>query len=141
MNILFNSRPLLRKKLRCMPAKLNSIFNHKCPQCLEGDIFQTKSSYNLKSIAKMNHSCPKCGLDFEREPGYYYGAMYVSYALTVAVGVILFLADMVLFTEFSTSRYLVSLTLLLLLLSPLTFRTARVIWLNLFVKYKPDVKK
>ena len=124
-----------------MLAKLKSIFSHKCPQCLEGDMYQTKSSYQLKDIAKMNHSCPKCGLDFEREPGYYYGAMYVSYALTVAVGVILFLADMVLFTEFSTSRYLVSLTLLLLLLSPLTFRTARVIWLNLFVKYKPDVKK
>ena len=89
----------------------------------------------------MNHSCPKCGLDFEREPGYYYGAMYVSYALTVAIGVSLFVADIVLFSEFNTWYYMLALTLLLLVLSPWTFRTSRVIWLNFFIKYKPEMKR
>ena len=70
-----------------MIAKLYSIFNHKCPRCLEGDIYANKSSYDLKNITNMNHSCDKCELDFEREPGYYYGAMYVSYALTVAFSI------------------------------------------------------
>lgn len=124
-----------------MLAKLKSIFSHKCPQCLEGDMYQTKSSYQLKDIAKMNHSCPKCGLDFEREPGYYYGAMYVSYALTVAIGVSLFVADIVLFSEFNTWSYMLALTLVLLVLSPWTFRTSRVIWLNFFIKYKPEMSK
>lgn len=124
-----------------MLAKLKSIFSHKCPQCLEGDMYQTKSSYQLKDIAKMNHSCPNCGLDFEREPGYYYGAMYVSYALTVAIGVSLFVADIVLFSEFNTWTYMLALTLVLLILSPWTFRTSRVIWLNFFIKYKPEMKR
>jgi len=89
----------------------------------------------------MNHSCPNCGLDFEREPGYYYGAMYVSYALTVAIGVSLFVADIVLFSEFNTWTYMLALTIVLLILSPWTFRTSRVIWLNFFIKYKPEMKR
>lgn len=124
-----------------MFAKLQSIFNHKCPRCLEGDIYATKSSYDLKNITNMKHSCEKCELDFEREPGYYYGAMYVSYALTVAIGVSLFVAYIVLFPTFDSVTYLVALTLLLLVLSPWTFRTSRVIWLNFFIKFKPEIQK
>ncbi|MFM7015748.1 MAG: DUF983 domain-containing protein [Bacteroidota bacterium] len=124
-----------------MLAKLNSIFNHKCPRCLEGDIYSTKSSYDLKNISKMNHSCQQCGLDFEREPGYYYGAMYVSYALTVALAVSLFVAYIVLFPTFDSVVYLVALTTMLLVLAPWTFRTSRVIWLNFFIKFKPEIQK
>ena len=33
----------------------------------------------------MNDPCPVCGLVFEREPGYFLGAMYFSYALAVFI--------------------------------------------------------
>ena len=124
-----------------MIPKLNSIFNHKCPRCLEGDIYANKSSYDLKNITNMRHSCDKCDLDFEREPGYYYGAMYVSYALTVAMTVALFVAYFVLFPTFNSVTYIVALTLMLLALAPWTFRTSRVIWLNFFIKFKPEIQK
>ena len=124
-----------------MIAKLFSIFNHKCPRCLEGDIYVTKSSYDFKNISNMKHECEKCGLDFEREPGYYYGAMYVSYALTVAMAVALFVAYIVLFPTFNSVTYIVALTVMLLVLAPWTFRTSRVIWLNFFIKFKPEIRK
>ena len=31
----------------------------------------------------MRDACPVCGLRFEREPGYFLGAMYVSYGLSI----------------------------------------------------------
>ena len=36
----------------------------------------------------MNETCPHCGVGFEPEPGFYQGAMFVGYAFTVAVIVI-----------------------------------------------------
>ena len=124
-----------------MIAKLFSIFNHKCPRCLEGDVYANKSSYDLKNIANMKHTCDECDLDFEREPGYYYGAMYVSYALTVAMAVALFVAYIVLFPTFNSVTYIVALTVMLLVLAPWTFRTSRVIWLNFFIKFKTEIRK
>ncbi len=58
-------------------------FSHsKCPRCRVGKVFQG-STYSLK-VQKMNEFCPHCELKFEREPGYFYGAMFISYALNVA---------------------------------------------------------
>lgn len=39
----------------------------------------------------MPDHCPECGLSFMPEPGFYYGAMYVSYALTIALSVFNFI--------------------------------------------------
>ena len=48
-----------------------------CPRCQSGAIFQGR-------IAVHEH-CPVCGLKYEREPGYFLGAMYVSYLLVVPI--------------------------------------------------------
>lgn len=56
----------------------------KCPQCRKGDIYIKKNLFAIKDGHKMNKQCSHCELEFEPEPGYYYGAMYVSYMLNVA---------------------------------------------------------
>lgn len=53
-----------------------------CPRCRTGSVF-TGKVYGLK-IQKMNDHCPHCNLRFEREPGYFYVSMFVSYAMSVA---------------------------------------------------------
>ena len=83
----------------------------------------------------MNSKCPVCNEDFKREPGYYFGATYVSYALTVGLGIALFLLLCVIFNV-NVISYLVLFSLLLLALMPLIFRVSRLIWINLFVKYE-----
>ena len=90
----------------------------------------------------MNSNCPHCGQNFEIEPGFYIGAMYVSYAFTVAVlfvvGVLLyfFLVDPPVWV------YVVTTLVLILILYPFIFRYSRVIYLHLFggIRYRPDDK-
>ena len=72
-------------------TKLYSIFNNKCPRCQEGNFFENNNPYNLKKVMKMNEHCPICDLKYQIEPSFFYGAMYVSYGLTVGISIITFL--------------------------------------------------
>ena len=83
----------------------------------------------------MNKRCDVCWEDFQREPGYYFGAAYVSYGLTVGFGGFLFVILCGLF-DFTALQYLLSFTGLLLLLLPPLYRASRLIWINFFVRYK-----
>jgi hypothetical protein len=77
----------------------------------------------------MNDPCPVCGLVFEREPGYFFGAMYFSYAIAVVILVPLFFLLQWLLPE-PLGWLVVPITLLpYLFLVPLVFRYSRVLWL------------
>lgn len=76
----------------------------------------------------MREACAACGLRFEREPGFFVGAMYVSYALALAAGAPLCVALVA--ADVPLGRTLLALTAELLLLLPLLFRYSRVIWLH-----------
>jgi uncharacterized protein (DUF983 family) len=124
-----------------MFPKIKSSFLHKCPRCLEGDMFPDRNAYHLKQTANMHQRCPSCGLNFSPEPGYFYGAMYVSYAFTIAIGVALFLIDYLFFWNLGIAVFLIAFTVVLLSLAPYTFRTSRAIWLNFFHRYDPNWKE
>lgn len=117
-------------------SKLYSIVNNKCPHCHKGNFFETNNAYNLKLFSKMNNRCPQCNEDFKREPGYYFGATYVSYTLTVGFGIALFLLFCVVM-NISTTVFLWTFSILLVVLLPVFYRLARLIWINFFVSYKP----
>jgi hypothetical protein len=88
---------------------------------------------------EMNQRCGVCNEDFRREPGYYFGAMYVSYALTVGLGVLLYLLMCVGFSA-TVTQYFVSFIVLLIVLIPIFYRTARLIWINFFVRYEKPIQ-
>ena len=100
------------------------------------------SPYDLKRFATMRDNCPDCDLKFEREPGFFYGAMYVSYALSV--GIFLVTAFILYFVagDPSVNTYIITVAAVATLLYPLNFRYSRVIFLNIFggVKYNPSRK-
>ncbi len=56
-------------------SALQGILHHVCPRCRQGPIF--------RGWLAMHDTCPVCALKFNREQGYYIGAMYVSYALSI----------------------------------------------------------
>ncbi len=118
-------------------GKLYSIATNTCPKCNVGDFFKTKNPYDLKNFDKTNSHCAICGESFLREPGFYIGAMYISYALTVAMTVTAFVGFVLIF-DFEIEYVLAVLILAILLLLPVLFRTARIIWINIFVKYSPE---
>jgi hypothetical protein len=120
-------------------TKVYSILANKCPKCQNGDFFISHNPYSLKQFDKMHSSCPVCKQDFEKEPGFYYGAMYVNYALTVATGVGWFIIIYLLY-GFDPVIYTISFTILLILLLPWLYRTGRLSWINFFVKYEENLK-
>jgi len=117
-------------------SKLYSIFNNKCPRCHQGSFFNS-SPYNLKEFSAMPRVCSVCGQPYEPEPGYYYGAMYVSYAINVAIFMALWIAWFLLFRSLNIWWMIFISIFVGLILTPLTFRYARLIWINFFVKYRP----
>jgi uncharacterized protein (DUF983 family) len=121
-------------------TKIYSVFGNKCPRCQEGDFFITNNPYNLKKFDKMHESCSVCAEKFDKEPGFYQGAMYVNYALSVAAGVGWFIIIYLLF-GFDPLIFVISFSIVLLLLLPLMFRIGRLLWINFFVKYNKNWAK
>ena len=120
----------------------------KCPKCHEGDLFVKRNAYDLKNLGKMHSKCPHCEEDFLREPGYYFGAAYVSYAVTVALWVAVLVAlitfDTLGWIEYGfythPATFLITGIVLLIVLLPLIYRVSRSIWINLFVHYDKNLR-
>lgn len=115
-------------------SKLYGILNNKCPNCRKGNFWRNSTPYDLKNFAKMNEKCPVCNEDFRKEPGYYFGAAYVSYGLTVPFGIILY-AISTWYFNMDTLSFLILFSVLLIILFPVFYRLARLIWIYMFVKY------
>ena len=115
----------------------------KCPRCRQGNMFTT-SMYSFKQ-QKMNINCPHCNMKFEKEPGYFYVAMFVSYGLNVMEMIIIAIATY-LVTKNLDNPYLYMATLFagILVLAPFNYRYSRVIllyWLTPGLHYIPDYAK
>ncbi|MBP7272970.1 MAG: DUF983 domain-containing protein [Saprospiraceae bacterium] len=115
-------------------TKLYGIWNLKCPRCHEGDLFPT-ATLSFKQPFDMNEECPKCGLNFFPEPGYYFGSMFISYIWTGMFSVlVVVLLHWVLGLSLDMSFLI--LVLLMALMFVWIFRVSRAIWINLLVKYE-----
>ncbi|MDQ3049236.1 MAG: DUF983 domain-containing protein [Bacteroidota bacterium] len=85
----------------------------------------------------MNAKCGICREDFRKEPGYYFGASYVSYGITVAFGILLYVLLCVIGTM-DTLPFIISFSVLLIVLMPILYRLSRLIWINMFVSYSKN---
>ncbi|MES2131480.1 MAG: DUF983 domain-containing protein [Bacteroidota bacterium] len=103
----------------------------KCPNCGEGDIYQQKYKTWIH-LPKMKDHCEVCHYDFHGEPGYFLGAMYVSYGLAVLEGIIAFLIASFFIKEFSGLMLASIVTGVIVLFSIPNFKISRVVWMYLF---------
>ncbi len=123
-------------------SQWTAIVNAKCPRCRIGNLFNGPT-YGLKG-QKMNDICPHCGLRFEREVGYFYVAMFVSYAMNCAEMIAVSIAAYILGLELIQDNiwYYVGIILAVaVLLSPFNFRYSRIIllyWLTPGLHYEPN---
>jgi uncharacterized protein (DUF983 family) len=106
----------------------------KCPQCQEGEFF-VSHPYDLKRAGDIHVHCPNCGLKYSKEPGFYYGAMYVSYALGVALFVTLWVSMNLFFNIESAGIQISVIVAATLLLTPYLYALSKIIWANFFIKY------
>lgn len=128
---------LQQKKKKSLAGRslLGAMFACKCPRCREGNFFLS-GPYKLKSFTKMHAFCPFCGVKIEPEPGYFWGAMYFSYALVVAICVPL----MMFFFYFGLDQYFFSMAFCMMLviasLVPIIFRFSRMLLIYLTAPYR-----
>ncbi len=113
---------------------LKGIVRRLCPRCRKGAIF---SSSILRIFPAMHPYCPECGLKFEREPGYFLGAMYISYGLAL-VTIATLSACLWLIAHWSFTRVIVVAIVLFLPLVPPITVLSRVLWIYLDQTVDPD---
>lgn len=118
-------------------SKLYSVFKEKCPVCHIGDVYESKQLYNLRKFDKMYERCAHCGHKFEIEHGFWYGAMYVSYGLTVAFSVAVFVLTYLIYPAADAWLYLTLIIAVIVGLVPITYRMSRMIWMNMFSSFDP----
>jgi hypothetical protein len=83
----------------------------------------------------MNRTCPVCSIAFEREPGYFLGAMYFSYAMAVAAAAPVVAAGLAL--GWSHPAIGAAAGAVLVLLAVPLFRYSRVLWLHFDQHFDP----
>jgi uncharacterized protein (DUF983 family) len=114
--------------------KLYSIFTGSCPKCHQESMYTTKSPYVLKDVLKINDSCSHCGAKYRIEPSFFYGSMYVSYAVGIAFAVAAFVISY-LFLGSGLITAFISIIGTLIVFGPIIMRLSRNIWINIFIHY------
>ncbi len=102
---------------------LVALIRQRCPRCREGKMF--------RGVITMNDPCPVCGLLFQREEGYFLGAMYVSYFLSSGIYLIMHAVWSVLRDDWFSYGTMLRATGTFLPLVPMIFRYSRVVWIYL----------
>jgi hypothetical protein len=115
--------------------KIIEILNNKCPNCLQGNIYNERSIiFNFKK-PNMNSHCPNCSFSYNKEPGFFFGALYVSYGLTVAQGILTYIVASFFFERDFDPRIIAIIAFVLIILSTFNMRISRIIWIYLFKNY------
>ena len=119
------------------PSALRAMLRQLCPRCREGKIFHGSL---FRGFPKMRETCPVCGLKFEREQGYFLGAMYISYAIALlAISALSLLVWKMSDLPFESIVFW-GFILFLPLVPPITL-FSRVLWIYLDRSIDPDPQK
>ena len=120
----------LDKKKMLQGNLFMKIMNEKCPNCGRGNVFKKKEKFI--ELPVMKEDCDLCHYHFDREPGYFLGAMYVSYGMAVLEGIIAFLIASSFIKEFSGLALASIVVGVIVVFSIPNFKFSRIIWMYIF---------
>lgn len=114
----------------------------KCPSCHEESLFVNGGIYKWTKMGEVKEKCNSCGTNLKPETGFYFGAAYVSWALTVALWVSVLVAlivfDCIGLITFSfythPVTFLTTGILSTVILFPIILRLSRSLWAHFFIK-------
>lgn len=111
------------------PSLLYSILAVKCPRCRTGNMFPT-GPFSFSKPFDMHDRCPHCGEDLMPAPGYYYGAMFISYIFTgfFCLGFVMFFHWVLDWDMGSSFALLIAVCAIIFVY---VFRLARSLWIAL----------
>lgn len=88
----------------------------------------------------MYEKCSNCGTKYKMEPSFFFGAMYVSYAVGIAFAAAAFVISFWVF-QLSLVNTFIAIVVTLFVFLPVIVRWSRNIWINLFFNYDPERAK
>ena len=118
------------------PPAFLAFVAQRCPRCRQGRVFHT-SAFSPR-FQDMHEACPRCEQHYEPEPGFYWGAMYISYAFSVAIVVAVGIAVYVLGHDPDTWVYVTAVAITAVLMAPLSLRYSRMVMLYLVAGFDFD---
>lgn len=108
----------------------SAILMARCPACRQGAIFT--GPWNRLNFLEIHFNCPVCDANLIPEPGFYTGAMYVSYAFNIAQLLVVGMFTWLVFNPESPWVIVGAVLGVTFLCIPFTARISRVIWLYMF---------
>ena len=120
--------------------KLYSILTGSCPKCHEESMYTNNNAYVLSDTLKMHERCSNCNTKYKIEPSFFYGSMYVSYAVGIAFAVAAFVISYMFFGA-SVNIAFISIIFTLIVFLPIILRLSRNIWINLFMSFDKSLSK
>jgi hypothetical protein len=102
-------------------------------------VYEKRTGFSLK-LPKMREQCTECEHRFSREPGFFQGAMYVSYGLAMAEVIATFVLCQFFFDRVFDVRMFGIIVGVVVLLSLFNYRLSRVIWMYLFTPKQKTVE-
>ena len=114
-------------------SQFQSITNLKCPRCRTGNLFFT-STMSFQKPFDMPERCQHCKLLYSPEPGFFYGAMFISYGIWGWFS-ILFCLALVFYFQYSVNATFAILLLISAASFLWLFRISRSLWIHFNVKF------
>ncbi len=103
----------------------------RCPNCGGGQLFQ--------SFFKLKHACPTCGYRFEREDGYWTGALIVNIAACEAWFFVLFVGILIATApDISWGQVLVVALVTNGLLPIIFYPHSKTLWMAMDLHFNPN---
>lgn len=100
-------------------------------------MYKEKNPYKLSKLFDMHERCSNCHTRYKMEPSFFFGAMYVSYAVGIAFAVAAFVISYW-FLGLALLPTFVAIVLTLLIFLPVIIRWSRNIWINFFFSYDKE---
>jgi len=118
--------------------KIYSIATGTCPKCHQDHMYVNRNPYAVTETMKMHDNCRNCGFKYKVEPNFFFGAMFVSYAVSVFVGIVIFLIAHYIFHTGLITAFIAIFAGLMLLMPPIV-RVSRNIYINIFINYDKEI--
>lgn len=119
---------------------LYSVFTGTCPVCQEESMYKEQNPYRISRLFDMHERCSNCGTKYKMEPSFFFGAMYVSYAVGIAFATAAFVISYWLL-QLSLLATFIAIVITLVIFLPVIVRWSRNIWVNFFFSYDPEKAK
>jgi len=118
-----------------MSFSFKAMWQYKCPRCRVGNIFV--KPMKISDPLNMPNACSHCGQKTTPEPGFYYGAMFISYII-MSWFILLPTLGLVFYFDWSVEGAMVFAVALMAVCYLRFARGSRSLYFHMMVKYDPE---